>query len=136
MTATAENNTRRVQDLYSAFGMGDIPTIIEAVSDEVEWIIPGPTDIPWKGIRHGKQAVQEWFGLFGQNLEFKVFEPREFIAQRDKVVVLVHSESIVRRTGREIVNPEVHIWTFEDNMLSRFQIYEATNVVASAYYGT
>lgn len=76
-----------------------------------------------------------WFGTLAENLDFQVFEPREFIAQGDKVVALVYAEATVRGNGRKAVNHEAHVWTFRDGKLSHFQIYLDTEAIAAAYRG-
>lgn len=47
------------------------------------------------GTFKGKEAVRAWFGGFASTLDFTMFEPREFIAQNDKVVSLVYAEATV-----------------------------------------
>ena len=129
------DNTQRVKDIYAAFGRGDVPTLLEALADDVEWVAPGPSDVPTTGTRRGKQAVQAWFGIVAETLEFRVFEPREFIAQGDKVVALVHAEITSRRNGWEFVGNEAHLWAFEDGKVIRHEAFEDTAVLAAAYRG-
>ena len=95
---------------------------------------PGdPDDDPNAGTFKGKEAVLGWFGGVASTLDYTTFEPREFIAQNDKVVSLVYSEATVRDTGRAFVNPEAHVWTFRDGKLARFQSYHDTAAAAAAH---
>jgi ketosteroid isomerase-like protein len=55
-----EANIALVQKAYADFVAGDIPSIIAALSDEVEWINPGK-GVPTGGIRHGKAEVSQFF---------------------------------------------------------------------------
>src|SRR6266508_169851 len=81
--------------------------IAEVRADDIEWVDPGdPGDDPNAGTFKGKEAVLGWFGGLASTLDYTTFEPREFIAQNDKVVSLVYSEATVRGTGRAFVNPE------------------------------
>jgi uncharacterized protein len=82
-------NIQTAQNGYAAFGRGDIPAILELLSDDIEWVDPGPSEVPTAGTHQGKEAVLAWFVTLGENLDFQVFEPREFIAQGDKVVSIV-----------------------------------------------
>ncbi len=36
-------NVQLIQSLYAAFGRGDIPALLEGLSDSVEWTNPLPT---------------------------------------------------------------------------------------------
>ncbi len=90
-------NTAVVQQAYAAFGQGDIPAFLSLLTDDVEWSLPGPSVIPWAGTRHGQEGVTEFFSSIGETLEFERFEPREFVAQGDTVVVLGYERSLVNR---------------------------------------
>jgi len=131
---SAEENTRLAQNAYEAFGRGDIPALADLMADDIEWVCPGdPSENPVAGTYHGKDDVLGFFGKLGADLDFSTFEPRDFIAQADKVVSIVHAEATVRSTGRSVVNEEAHVWTFEGGKVARFQIYFDTAAVAAAH---
>lgn len=130
-----QENVQQVQALYAAFDRGDIPALLGAFADDVEFVIPYPPDIPNGGTFHGKAGIQQWLGLTVENVQFKAFEPRAFIAQGDKVVVLLRAEATIKRTGRDIVNEAAHVWTLRDGKIARHQAYEDTAAVAAAYRG-
>ena len=131
---SADENTRLAQSAYEAFGRGDMAALAEAMADDIEWTIPGdPNDNPNAGTFKGKEAVLGWFGGLASTLDFTTFEPREFIAQNDKVVSLVYAEATVRDTGRAVVNREAHVWTFRDGKVARFQVYFDTAAAAAAH---
>jgi ketosteroid isomerase-like protein len=122
-------------DLYAAFGRGDMPAVLEALADDVEWVLPGPADVPMAGTRRGKQAVQGWFGTVAEHLEFQIFEPRECVAQGDKVVALIYAEATTRRSGRKICAHEAHVWTCKDGQITRHQAFQDTAAIVAAYRG-
>ena len=104
---SAEENTRLVQSAYEAFGRGDMAALAEVMADDIEWVDPGdPDDDPNAGTFKGKEAVLGWFAGIASTRDYATFEPREFIAQNDKVVSLVYAEATVRDTGRAFVNHE------------------------------
>jgi uncharacterized protein len=126
-------NTRLVRSAYEAFGRGDMAAFAELMADDIEWVDPGdPDNDPNAGTFKGKEAVLGWFGGLASTLDYTTFEPREFIAQNDKVVSLVYSEATVRDTGRAFVNPEAHVWTIRDGKLARFQSCHDTAAAAAA----
>lgn len=49
-----QENTQTVMDLYAAFGRGDLPAVLAALADDVEWALPGPANIPMAGTRPGE----------------------------------------------------------------------------------
>ena len=58
-----QNNVQVVQDMYAAFGRGDLQEALSTLVDDVTWQVPGPTDMPWAGLRRGRQQVAEWFAV-------------------------------------------------------------------------
>ena len=131
---SAEENTRLVQSAYEAFGRGDMKALAEVMADDIEWVDPGdPDDDPNAGTFKGKEAVLGWFGGLASTLDYTTFEPREFIAQNDKVVSLVYAEATARDTGRSFVKHEAHVWTFRDGKVARFQVNLDTAATAAAH---
>jgi ketosteroid isomerase-like protein len=131
---SAEENARLVQGAYEAFGRGEIEALAELMTDDVEWVNPGdPDDNPNAGTFKGKEAVLGWFGGLAATRDYTKFEPREFIAQNDKVVCLVYAEATVRDTGRAFVSHEAQVWTFRDGKLTRFQNYLDTAAADAAH---
>ncbi len=74
-----------------------------------------------------------FFATLGEDVEIHKFEPHEFIAQGDHVVVLISSEATVRRTGRKITDHLAHFWTFRDGKLARFEVFHDTAAVVAAH---
>lgn len=130
-----QENLQRVQAGYAAFGRGDIPAFMEALTEDVEWVLPGPADVPLFGTFRGKAGVQEWLGTMGEHVQFRAFEPLEFIAQGDTVVVLLHAESTITRNNREVVSDGAHVLTVRDGKIARFVGYDNTAAIADAYRG-
>jgi ketosteroid isomerase-like protein len=130
---TEQTNLQAVQSVYAAFGRRDISALMEALTDDVEWFLPGPPDVlPFAGMRLGREQVLEFFAVVEATLTFEQFEPREFLAQGDKVVVLGHSRDRMRSTGRVVENEWAAVFTLRDGKIARYQVYEDTAAFVSA----
>jgi ketosteroid isomerase-like protein len=130
---TEQENVQSVQSAYPAFSRGDIQAVLEALTDDVEWVLPGPPAVlPFAGIRRGREQVLQFFAVLAETLTFEQFEPRELIAQDDKVVVLGHSRDRMRSTGRVIENEWAAVFTLRDGKIARYQVYEDTAAFVSA----
>ena len=92
---------------------------------------PGLLVIPGAGVHRGKDAVAGFFTTLAENTDFQAFEPREFIAQGDTVVALIHSEATARSTGRKVVDDAAHIWSFRDDKVARFRVIQDAALVAA-----
>ena len=132
---SAQDNVQRVQNIYDAFGRGDVDAVLDALTDAIEWTVPGPSALALSGTRRGKQAVREWFDISARHVSYQVFEPRQFIAQDQTVVALVHTEATALPIGQAYATPEAHIITFRGDKVARFQTFEDTAAVAAAFHG-
>ncbi|MES2732536.1 MAG: nuclear transport factor 2 family protein [Bacteroidota bacterium] len=82
--------------------------------------------IPYAGSFRGHQQVQQFFNKLNEALNFEQFEPRDYIAQGDKVAVLGHSRARIKSTGQMIENEWMHLLTLQDGKVTRFQAFNDT----------
>ena len=126
-------NVDVVQRTYEAVGRGDIPAVLDLLTDDVEWSLQGPSVIPFAGTRRGRQAVAEFFSLVGETLEFQQFEPREFVAQGDTVVVLGYEHNLIKLTGRTCEQEWAHVYTLRDGKIVKGRFFEDTAAYVVAF---
>jgi uncharacterized protein len=129
------NPVSLVQSLYAAFGRGDVPFLLDAVTEDVDWTLFGPTSIPYAGNFKGRDGVGRFFSLLGGSLEFQAFEPRKFISEGDTVVVLGRERATVRATGRVFDVEWVHVFVVRDGKAAKFTEYTNSADVAAAFAG-
>jgi ketosteroid isomerase-like protein len=129
-----------VQAMYAAFGRGDIPALLSHLSGEVEWRLsvdltaPGAKRIPDFRPFRGREGVQAFFSILGEELEFHSFQPLSFMTNGNEVAVRVQMELTVRSTGRRTRTESIHYFTFDaDGKLARFIEYIDTLGLASAW---
>jgi hypothetical protein len=74
------------------------------------------------------------FSLVGEHSENIHFEPRETIAQGNKVVVLGNYHWRIKSTGKEYQSDFVHVCTFnDDSRITSFKEYLDTAAAGDAY---
>ena len=83
-------NRQFVEQAYANFKAGDIPTLLQSMSEDITWQLPEVENVPFAGKRQGRGAVGEFFSTLASLQDARSFEPREFIARGDRVVVLGH----------------------------------------------
>jgi uncharacterized protein len=116
---TEQENVQLVQELYRAFGRGDVPAILEQLTDDVVWYDPGPPEVPHAGRYVGAEEVGRFFARTGETLQIDEFAPTEFLAQADRVVVLGSLRAQVRDAARLLelctcARPVHHHWRNRD----------------------
>jgi uncharacterized protein len=102
-----------VRSIYEAFGRGDIPAVLDALDDDVEWE-PWTIDhgLPLLTPGRGKAHVAAFFDKIAE-LEFKRFEPWLVFGSGDHVMALIGVEYLIPQTGRSVSDDaEGHLWVF------------------------
>ncbi len=93
----------------------------------------GPSTIPFAGVHRGHEGIAKFFSLVGEALEFEQFEPREFVAQGDTVVVLGYERSLAKATGRPLEQEWVHVYTLRDGKIATGRFFEDTAAEVVAF---
>jgi uncharacterized protein len=128
-----QDNVRVVEQAYNNFKTGDIAALLDLMADDVTWELPSVEHIPFTGQRQGRAGVGEFFALVAAAQDVRVFEPREFVAQGDKVVALGHYEWQVKGTGRTFGSDFAHVFTLRAGKIAGFNEFFDTAVAAQAY---
>ena len=131
-----QENVAVVRAAYAAFQRGDIPGVIELLTDDIDWWTPGtPGQIPYAGRRSGHAEVGNFFAQLSEGEEITHFEPGEFVAQGDKVVVSGNYRGRTKQAGRDYDLDWLHVFTVRDGKIAAFREYVDTAALADAYRG-
>ncbi|RZI41607.1 nuclear transport factor 2 family protein [Herbaspirillum sp. HC18] len=120
---------------YQRYQNKDISGLLELMADDIEWVGVETDEIPFAGVRHGKQEVAQYFSEMDGAQEALSFEPQNFIADGDMVAVTGSSRWTVKSTGQTYDNPWVHIFTIRDGKIARFEQHNDTASAAKAFRG-
>jgi ketosteroid isomerase-like protein len=135
---SAEQNLRIVQDMYAAFGRGDVAFVLEQIDDESDGfgvVSATKTGVPWHvgtDVK-GKAGAARYFESLAP-VDHDLFEQRDFAASGDHVYATVRLVQTVRATGKRVEQPEVvHHWTFRKGKVIRCRVLEDTAATRSAF---
>lgn len=126
-------NTAIAQQGYQNFQTGDITALLAQMSDDVVWELPDIEGVRLSGTRTGLEGVADFFTTLTADQEGISFEPREFVAQNDKVVCLGNYRWRVKETGRDFESDFVHVFTIRDGKIAAFREHFDTAACAAAY---
>ena len=132
MNVEVAQNVDVVQQGYEAFGRGDIPGVLELLTEDVVWTMQGPSVIPFAGTFRGREGIAEFFTLLDETLEFEQFEPRKFVGQGDTVVVVGYERGLVKPTGRTFEHEWAHVYTLRDGKIATGLFVEDTAALVDA----
>ena len=128
----SENYVDVVRRAYEAFSRGDIEGVLASLDPDVDWVTPGPADLPIAGRRRGREAVAGFFQTLGSLMDFLAFEPQTFIAADDRVVVLGTDTVRLKSTGKTLTFEFAHSMRIEGGHIVAFQEYiELSELVAA-----
>ena len=129
----ADANIKTVVAAYKAFGRGDVAAILDAVTDDVDWAAEAASNAaPWYGVRHGKDAVAEFFTEFGSTMEIEEFTSRTFAGNETDVLTVVRCRTKSRRTGKSAAMDLHHLFRFRDGKIAYYRGTEDTAQVEDA----
>src|SRR5687767_2865263 len=112
-----QQNLEVVRRGYEAFGRGDLDALLSLLDENVEWRSPGPPELATAGERRGRQQVAQFFDAVNQLFEVIRFEPRTFMADGDRVLVVGEESALFRATGRVLETPWVHAFTVRNGKI-------------------
>ena len=128
-------NISHLQQLYAAFGRGEVNTIAAACTDDVSWGTDTSVqhEVPWYRIRSGRDGVIDFFSTLASEVDFERFEPNLWAAAGDQVLVRVDYTYRFKKNGNSASATGIHTFTVRDGKVSQFRAYEDTAKVRDAY---
>ena len=128
-----QENAQFMQGAYDKFNAGDIDGLLSMMADNVEWVLPDMSNVPFAGARSGHASVAAFFKSVLEHQEPKSFDVHGMIAQGNRVVAHGHYVWHVKATGRDFEGDYVHIWTVAGGKITRLQEYTDTASAVAAY---
>jgi ketosteroid isomerase-like protein len=127
-------NADFIRNLYDAFSRGDLDGLLQNCDPSIEWISTGdPKVVPWGGRRTGVAGAASFFHALADNLNFEVFQPRDFYEDGDTVVVVGRTRAQVKRRADGLIDCEwVHVCLVNHGKLKRFQEFYDTAAIEKA----
>jgi ketosteroid isomerase-like protein len=116
-------NTKLVREAYETFRTGKTQALGDMFSADIEWQLPETKNTPSAGRPNGREQVCRFFASFADSREARGFEPKDIIAQADKVVALGHYTRSVMFTGQEYRGDWAHVFTIRDQRIAGLQVY-------------
>jgi ketosteroid isomerase-like protein len=129
-----QQNAALIQSIYDAFRKGDLPFILKSLTDDVEWILEGPSIIPFAGNRKGVAQVQQFFEALASTQKNQKLTMEPLIAQGDQVSGVGRYAATVTATGKSFDARIAHFFTIRDGKISRFVDVGDTAAMADAYH--
>ncbi len=112
------SNVETVQQMYEAFGRGDIAGALEPLAEDVRWE-HHPTgntaqdeDVPYLRFRSGREAAAKFFEDIDEDFEMDSFNPHSFLEGDGLVAAVIEYDLTVKATGKRVRDEEIHLMEF------------------------
>jgi len=123
-----ENSARSiVEKMFAAFGNGDVEKFLETVSSDTVWIYHGTQIIP-KNTYEGIEGARTFINSILNNTEIINFEPQQYICEDNQVVVLGREHQRVKRSGKELKQKWVQVYTVKNDLITRMEEFATSEV--------
>lgn len=112
-----------------AAGLGDL------FAEEIDWFVPGSSDLPWTGKRTRRADVPEYFSTLWAGLEAgkSIVAPGKVLISGDDGVVFAHFTHTAKPTGRVFETPVALHLTVASGAITSLHLYEDTLAVSDAF---
>jgi uncharacterized protein len=127
---STEKNVQTVKDFFAAIGRGDKEGLLALIAEDIEWIIPGK-DWPLAGTHRGHAGLADLLQTASKSIETST-EPREFVAQGDRVLVVGFAKGKIKATNKTFEDHFVFAITVRDGKLANIREYVDTQALALA----
>ena len=130
-------NTKAIQDMYGAFGRGDVQALLALVDESIVWkpILGAASYVPTAGERRGKAAVADFFKTLSETIAFQEFQPKQFVAQGDTVVALGSYAATAKATGRPFRSEWTMVFTLKNGKVVEFREYADSAAINASFQG-
>jgi len=133
-----KTNVDTVNKIYAAFVTGDVPAILDCLSENVQWEqwpdnYAQNAGVPWLLERNGKEGVLEFFKVVSAFI-FNDFRIVSVMGNGNQIAAQCIFEADITSTGGHMSEDEIHLWTFnEEGKVIRFRHYcdTAKHIAAS-----
>lgn len=122
------DNVTLLKSLYEAFGRGDIPAVLGAMSPSIKWYQAEsnpymPSGEPWVG---PDAILNNLFMRLGAEWDGFTVHPKSFHGAGDSVIVEARYSGTYKVTGKSMDTQVCHVWDVKGGKVTRFQQYVDT----------
>lgn len=122
------DNLTLLKNLYDAFGRGDIPTVLGAMSPDIKWYEAEsnpymPSGEAWVG---PDAILNNLFMKLGAEWDGFTVHHRSFYGAGESIIVEARYSGTYKATGKSMDAQVCHVWDVKDGKFTRFQQYVDT----------
>ncbi len=127
-------NVKLIESIYGAFAKGDVKFIADKTEPGAIWDFNvSESNVPWHKAVVGPDEVPSFITAFSGNVDLEAFEPRQFIAAGDDVIVHLGLAYTVKSTGKRVREEQLQWWKVRNGKVQGLRHFEDTAQVQAAW---
>jgi len=128
-----EQNISIVQNAFDNFLKGNIAAILDECTDDIEWGSYNNPAVPFGKTYHGKEGTAEFFSTLAAAADYTIFEPGDYYADKDSVLVRGYQEATVKATGKSFSHEFLMHFKLRERKISYFFAFVDSRDEAEAF---
>jgi ketosteroid isomerase-like protein len=125
------SNLDLIRGMYSAFGRGDVASVLAALAPQVVWI--EADGFPSAGTYRTPDAVlHNVFMRLAAEWDAFAAVPHEYVSDGQTVIAIGSYSATFKATGKAFKAPFAHVWKLREGAVIGFQQFTDTAVVQGA----
>ncbi len=110
-----------VKQVYDRFAEGDLDGFLTLCSEDIEWVVNGPSALEKCQAFHGISGVRKFLELLGNTWEFNSFKPQKFFVDDMTVIVLGEETGAYKASGKPFQNRWAHVFEVQEEHIVNFR---------------
>lgn len=134
--STVANDAKTVAaKLLQCIGGKDLEGMKALFADEIDWFVPGSSDLPWTGRRtKGSQAPEFFAVMWPHYVEGQSSANiSDIIVDGNNVVITGTFAHVIAQSGRSFETPIALHLKVQEGKISHLQLYEDTLLISQAF---
>jgi len=128
------NYKQTVEKALADFLKGDIPSILNGLDENIEWVNPDAPEVPLAVSVKGKNNVPKFFSALANTIDISRFDINNYVAEGNKVVCWGSYDAKVKATGKSFTTPLIMTWEFNpQGKCARWEAHTNTSAQAKAF---
>jgi len=126
--------TETLKAMYDAFATGNIPFVLETLSEDFTWTDPAdPAIVPYGGMYHGRAAMMDFFQKLGGSTNTTLWQVDNYVSDGDMVVAEGKQGIQCKKTGKNALMEWSMTWRFKNGIPVAGRSYYNTSAAEKAF---
>ena len=123
-----------VNFIFDAFARGDLEDINNYLSEDIEWRVWAPKDLPVGGLFRGHSGVQTFLRNHKKMFKMETDEQLGVYVKDNNVLIHGHERATIMPSGKKYDAGYVIIFTVIDGKVSKCEVFVDSYALAGAYH--